>query len=312
MIASKHLIEIDDLTNDEIYGVLENAKVFKEINERPIKKLPTLRGKTIINLFLEPSTRTRSSFELAEKRLSADSLNFSASSSATVKGESLLDTAETFDAMKVDMVIARHKYAGYCRILAEHMDAKIVNGGDGIHQHPTQTLLDLFTMQERLGELEGKTVGIIGDIVHSRVAGSLAPALKRLGAHPIFVAPPSYLPAVPEALGAEVSYSLDEVLPELDVVYLLRIQGERANGLSVPSLREYSVLYGMDGRRLRMMKQEALIMHPGPINRGVELTPEVVLDPRMVLLDQVNAGVAVRMAVMYMMLGGEEDGATAA
>jgi len=311
MIKSKHLIEIDDVTNDEIYEVLENAKTFKEINERPLKKLPTLRGRTIVNLFLEPSTRTRSSFELAEKRLSADSLNFSASSSATVKGESLLDTAETFDAMKVDMVIARHKFGGYCRILADHMDAKIVNGGDGIHQHPTQTLLDLFTMQERLGAIEGKTVGIIGDIVHSRVAGSLAPALSRLGARPVFIAPPSYLPAVPEALGAEVSYSLDAVLPDLDVVYLLRIQGERASGLSVPSLREYSMLYGMDLRRLASVRPGALIMHPGPMNRGVEITPEVIADPRAVVLDQVNAGVAVRMAVMYMMLGGEDDGAAA-
>ncbi|MDR1775593.1 MAG: aspartate carbamoyltransferase catalytic subunit [Actinomycetes bacterium] len=307
-IKSKHLIRIQDLTNDEIYAVLENAATFKEINERPIKKLPTLRGRTIINLFLEPSTRTRSSFELAEKRLSADSLNFSASSSATVKGESLLDTAETFDAMKVDMVVARHKYGGYCNILADHMDAKIVNGGDGIHQHPTQTLLDLFTIYEHFGRIEGLTVGIVGDIYHSRVAGSLAPALASLGATPIFIAPPAYQPDVPEELGAQVAYTLDEVLPELDVVNLLRIQGERAQGLYVPSLREYSALYGMNSHRMNnLMKKDAIILHPGPMNRGVEVTAEVIADPRMLVLDQVNAGVAVRMAVMYMMLGGDGD-----
>ncbi|MDR1412696.1 MAG: aspartate carbamoyltransferase catalytic subunit [Actinomycetes bacterium] len=312
-IASKHLIRIEDLTVDEIYSVLENAATFKEINTRTIKKLPTLRGRTIINMFLEPSTRTRSSFELAEKRLSADSLNFSASSSATVKGESLLDTAETFDAMKIDMVIVRHRYGGSPWILAEAMDAHIINGGDGIHQHPTQTLLDLFTIQEAKGRIAGLTVGIVGDIYHSRVAGSLAPALKMMGARPICIAPPSYQPDVPEALGAEVSHSLDEALPDLDVVYLLRIQGERAQGLSVPSLREYATVYGMNQWRMdNLMKPDAIIMHPGPMNRGVEITPEVIADSRSLVLDQVNAGVAVRMAVMYQMLGGEGDVATAA
>jgi len=308
MIKSKHLIHIDDFSNDEIYAVLENAQTFKEINERPIKKLPTLRGRTIINMFLEPSTRTRGSFELAQKRLSADSLNFSASASATVKGESLIDTAQTFDAMKVDMVIVRHKYAGSPYILAEHMDACIVNGGDGLHQHPTQALLDLFTIKEKLGRIEGLRVGIVGDIFHSRVAGSLGPALKRLGASPVFIAPPAYQPSAPEVWGGEVAYSLDEVLPELDVVYLLRIQGERAQGLSVPSLREYSAIYGMNKHRAEnIMKKDAIIMHPGPMNRGVEITPDVIADPRNYVLDQVNAGVAVRMAIMYMMLGGEAD-----
>ncbi|MCL2526541.1 MAG: aspartate carbamoyltransferase catalytic subunit [Coriobacteriia bacterium] len=306
MVKSKHLLNIEDFTNDEILAVLENAKTFKEINDRPIKKLPTLRGRTIVNLFLEPSTRTRGSFELAQKRLSADSLNFSASASATTKGESLIDTAQTFDAMKVDMVIVRHKYAGTPYVLTQHMDAHIVNGGDGINEHPTQTLLDLFTIQEKMGRIEGLTVGIVGDIVHSRVAGSLAPALKRLGARVIFVAPPAYQPVVPEELGAEVSYDFDAVLPELDVVCLLRIQGERAEGLSVPSIREYAGLYGLNKWRAdNLMKKNAIILHPGPMNRGVEITADVIADPRTYVLDQVNAGVATRMAVMYMMLGGE-------
>jgi len=308
MIASKHLLNIADFSNDEIYAALENAQTFKEVNDRPIKKLPTLRGRTIVNLFLEPSTRTRGSFELAQKRLSADSLNFSASASATTKGESLIDTAQTFDAMKVDMVIVRHKYAGTPYILTQNMDAHIVNGGDGINEHPTQTLLDLFTIQEKLGRIEGLTVGIVGDIVHSRVAGSLAPALARLGARVVFVAPPAYQPVVPEALGAEVAYDFDKVLPELDVVCLLRIQGERAQGLSVPSLREYGTLYGLNAHRAQnLMKKDAIILHPGPMNRGVEVTSDVIADPRAHILDQVNAGVAVRMAVMYMMLGGTGD-----
>ena len=308
MIKSRHLLNIEDLSNDEIYAVLENATTFKEINERPIKKLPTLRGRTIVNLFLEPSTRTRGSFELAQKRLSADSLNFSASASATTKGESLIDTAQTFDAMKVDMVIVRHKYAGTPYVLTQNMDAHIINGGDGINEHPTQTLLDLFTIQEKLGRIEGLTVGIVGDIVHSRVAGSLAPALKRLGARVIFVAPPAYQPVVPEELGAEVSYDFDAVLPELDVVCLLRIQGERAEGLSVPSIREYGSLYGLNKQRAdTLMKKDAIILHPGPMNRGVEIASDVIADPRAYILDQVNAGVATRMAIMYMMLGGDAD-----
>jgi aspartate carbamoyltransferase catalytic subunit len=306
LLKSKHLLNIEDLSNDEIYAVLENTQTFKEINDRPIKKLPTLRGRTVVNLFLEPSTRTRGSFELAQKRLSADSLNFSASASATTKGESLVDTAQTFDAMKVDMVIVRHKYAGTPYILTQHMDAHIVNAGDGINEHPTQTLLDLFTIQEKLGRIEGLTVGIVGDIVHSRVAGSLAPALKRLGARVVFVAPPAYQPVAPEELGAETAYDFDAVLPELDVVCLLRIQGERAEGLSVPSIREYASLYGLNKKRAdTLMKKEAIILHPGPMNRGVEISPDVIEDPRSYILDQVNAGVATRMAIMYMMLGGE-------
>lgn len=310
MLSNRNLITIDNLSSAEIDQILDTAISFKEINERAIKKLPTLRGRTVINLFLEPSTRTRTSFEIAGKRLGADVINFAASSSATVKGESLADTAATLSAMACDLVVVRHKYSGAPYILAEKMDSAIINGGDGMHQHPTQTLLDLFTMRQHLGSLAGKTVGIIGDIAHSRVAGSLAPALKALGAQPVFIAPPTYLPSKPELLGAEVRWNLDEVLPDLDVVYLLRIQGERATGLGVPSLREYSNLYGINRARMDRMAPHAIVMHPGPINRGVEISADVADDQRSLILNQVEAGVAVRMALMYLMLGGEGDGAT--
>ena len=305
MLETKHIIGIGDLTPDEIGLVLDTAESFKEVNERRIKKLPTLRGRTIVNLFLEPSTRTRTSFEIAGKRLSADGINFSASTSATVKGESLADTAETLSAMACDLVVIRHKYAGAPRILAEHMDAHIINGGDGMHEHPTQALLDLFTMRERLGKLEGLTVAVVGDICHSRVAGSLVPALKMVGARPIVVAPPTLLPARPDVLGAEVATSLDEVLPEIDVAYMLRIQMERAEGMPFPSLREYARLFGMNEARRARMKPSAIVMHPGPMNRGVEITAGVADSDRSLVLDQVNAGVAVRMAAMYLLLGGE-------
>ncbi|HSK48400.1 MAG TPA: aspartate carbamoyltransferase catalytic subunit [Coriobacteriia bacterium] len=305
MLSAQHIMGMSDLTADEIRLILDTAESFKEVNERRIKKLPTLRGRTIVNLFLEPSTRTRTSFEIAAKRLSADGINFSASTSATVKGESLADTAETLSAMACDLVVIRHKYAGAPQILADHMDAHIINGGDGMHEHPTQALLDLFTMRERLGKLEGLTVGVVGDICHSRVAGSLVPALRMVGAKPIIIAPPTLLPARPDVLGAEVAYSLDEVLPELDVAYMLRIQMERAEGMPFPSVREYARLFGMNDERLAKMKPSAIVMHPGPMNRGVEISASVADSDRSLVLDQVNAGVAVRMAAMYLLLGGE-------
>lgn len=311
MLATRHIIEMSDLTPDDILTILDTADSFKEVNERRIKKLPTLRGRTVINLFLEPSTRTRTSFEIAAKRLSADAVNFSASTSATVKGESLADTAETLSAMACDLVVIRHKYAGAPRILAAHMDTHVINGGDGMHEHPTQALLDLYTMREKLGRLEGLTVGIVGDIAHSRVAGSLIPALRAVGATPVVVAPPTLLPARPDLLGAEVAPSLEEVLPELDVAYLLRIQMERADGMPFPSLREYSTLFGMNETRLAKMKPHAIVMHPGPMNRGVEISAAVADSDRAFVLDQVNAGVAVRMAAMYLLLGGEGGGAAA-
>jgi len=311
MLSSKHILSMDDLNSDDIARILETAESFAEVNERRIKKLPTLRGLTIVNLFLEPSTRTRMSFEIAAKRLSADGVNFTASSSATVKGESLRDTAATLSAMNCDLVIVRHKYAGAPRMLTEMMDCPIVNGGDGLHQHPTQALLDLYTMKRALGHLEGLKVGIVGDISHSRVAGSLIPALRKVGATPIVIAPPTLLPSRPDVLGAEVAWDLDEVLPELDVAYMLRIQMERADGMPFPSLREYARLYGMNAARMARMKPEAIVMHPGPMNRGVEISADVADSERSFVLAQVESGVAVRMAVMYLLLGGGDSGVAA-
>jgi len=305
VLSSNHIIEMSDLTPDDIGLVLDTAESFKEVNERRIKKLPTLRGRTIINLFLEPSTRTRMSFEIAAKRLSADGVNMTGSASATVKGESLRDTAKTLSAMACDLIVIRHKYAGAPRVLAESMDAHVVNGGDGMHEHPTQALLDLFTIRERLGTLSGLTVGIVGDIAHSRVAGSLVPALRMVGATPVVIGPPTLMPARPDVLGAEVVTSLDEALPDLDVAYMLRIQMERAEGMPFPSLREYAQLFGINRRRMERMKPSAIVMHPGPMNRGVEISSDVADSDRAVVLDQVNAGVAVRMAAMYLLLGGE-------
>ncbi|MDZ4654441.1 MAG: aspartate carbamoyltransferase catalytic subunit [Coriobacteriia bacterium] len=311
MLSCKHIMTMDDLTPEDIIHILDTADSFKEVNERRIKKLPTLRGRTIVNLFLEPSTRTRTSFEIAAKRLSADGINFAASASATVKGESLRDTAATLSAMACDLVVVRHKYAGAPQVLAECMDAHIVNGGDGVHQHPTQALLDLFTMREKLGRLEGLTVGIVGDVCHSRVAGSLVPALRKVGARPIIIGPPTLMPARPDIMGAEVAYSFDEVLPELDVAYMLRVQFERAARMPFPSNREYARFYGMNAARLSSAKPDMIVMHPGPMNRGVEISSEVADSPRSHVLDQVNAGVAVRMAVMYLLLGGADSGVAA-
>jgi aspartate carbamoyltransferase catalytic subunit len=311
MLSSKHILGMSDLTPDDIARILETAASFSEVNERRIKKLPTLRGLTIVNLFLEPSTRTRTSFEIAAKRLSADGINFTASASATVKGESLRDTASTLAAMSCDLVVVRHKYAGAPRMLSEVMDCSVVNGGDGMHEHPTQALLDLYTMQRSLGHLEGLTVGIVGDIAHSRVAGSLIPALRKVGATPIVIAPPTLLPCRPDVLGAEVAWDFDEVLPSLDVAYMLRVQMERADGMPFPSVREYARFYGMDLARLSAMKPGAIVMHPGPMNRGVEISGDVADSDRSLVLEQVESGVAVRMAVMFLLLGGAQGGAAA-
>jgi aspartate carbamoyltransferase catalytic subunit len=306
-----HLLTIQDLTNDDIHLVLDTARSFKQVNEREIKKLPTLRGRTVVNVFLESSTRTRTSFEIAAKRLSADAVNFSAAGSATQKGESLVDTAQTLDAMECDLVVVRHRFAGAPQILARNMRAHVINGGDGKHQHPTQALLDLFTIRERFGRFEGLEVGIVGDIAHSRVAGSLVPGLRALGAEVTVIAPPTLLPARPDVLGAAVACDMDEVLPRLDVVYMLRIQMERIEAAPFPTLREYAMLYGINRERLGLLKEDAIIMHPGPVNRGVELTSDAIDTAKNLLLYQVNAGVAVRMALMYLLIGGEADGAFA-
>ncbi len=310
-LTTEHLLNIEDLNVEDIHTVLDTALSFKEVNERTIKKLPTLRGRTVINLFLEPSTRTRTSFEIAAKRLSADAINMSPAASATVKGESLVDTAKTLDAMDCDLLVIRHRYAGAPYIMSQNMRAHIINGGDGKHQHPTQALLDLFTIRERFGGFEGLKVGIVGDIAHSRVFGSLAPALKLLGASVTAIAPATLLPARPDLLGAGYIHDLDEVLGHLDVVYLLRIQKERIDQAPFPSLREYARLYGINRDRLGRMKKDAILMHPGPVNRGVELTFEAVDTAANLLLYQVNAGVAVRMALMYLLLGGDRDGTLA-
>ena len=305
MFNHKHLLSIDDLSREDIEVVLNQARMFEEVNERPIKKLPTLRGKTVCNLFLEPSTRTRGSFELAEKRLSCDSLNAGGSASSTVKGESLIDTVKTLDSMKVDMFIVRHKCAGSPYLVSQHTNAAVIDAGDGKHQHPSQALLDLYTIWKSKGSFEGLKVGIVGDIAHSRVCGSLIPALKRMGAEVILIAPATLLPARPDVLGADSTTPyLDDVLPELDVVYMLRIQMERLEGAPFPSLREYHLLYGLNERRSHLMKAGAIICHPGPINRGVELDSYMADCSQSVIVDQVFSGVCVRMALIYLLLGG--------
>lgn len=308
MFNHKHLLSIDELSREDIMCVLEQARVFEEVNERPIKKVPALRGKTICNLFFEPSTRTRGSFELAEKRLSCDSLNAGGSASSTVKGESLVDTVRTLDAMKVDMFIVRHKCAGAPYMVAQNTNAAVIDAGDGKHQHPTQALLDLYTIWKEKGSFEGLRVGIVGDISHSRVCGSLVPALKTMGADVTLIAPATLLPARPDVLGADrTTPYLDDVLPDLDVVYLLRIQMERLENAPFPSLREYHQIFGLTEERAALMKDDAIICHPGPINRGVEIAGPVADGSHSVIVDQVFSGVCVRMALIYLLLGGSSD-----
>ena len=309
----KHLIDITEYSADDIMAILETAVKFKEVNERRIKQVPTLKGFTVVNMFNEPSTRTRSSFEMAEKRLSASSLNFGGSSTSTVKGESLVDTVETLCSYKVDMIVVRDKHAGVPRKIADVSGVHVIDAGDGKYQHPTQALLDLYTIWQTKGRLDGLKVGVVGDIGHSRVCGSLIPALKIMGCEVTVIAPPTLLPARPEVLGADhVSHNIDEVLPELDVVYMLRIQRERLEGAPYPSLREYNMLYGLTEKRNKLMRPDCIVCHPGPINRGVELDSFMADHPeRSVILDQVYAGILTRMAALYLLLGGSEDGITA-
>lgn len=306
-LKHKDLVSINQLTNDEITLILDMAESFKEVSERPIKKVPTLRGRTIITLFLEPSTRTRTSFELAAKRLSADTVNISKSTSAVVKGESIKDTAQTIEAMAADLVIIRHSASGSAELLAKYMECGVVNAGDGSHEHPTQALLDLFTIRQEFGTLNGLKVAIVGDILHSRVARSNILALKKMGSEVIVVGPPTLIPKDVEEMGVKVSYDLDSALSEIDVLYLLRIQLERQGEPLFPSLREYAILYGLNKRRLQMTKPDLIVMHPGPINRGVEIAPEIADMPQAVITNQVTNGVAVRMAVLYLLLGGAKN-----
>jgi aspartate carbamoyltransferase catalytic subunit len=302
-LKRKDLLGIQDLSVDEINLILETADSFKEVSGRDIKKVPTLRGKTVVNLFFEPSTRTRTSFELAAKRLSADVINFTTSTSSIVKGETLLDTASNIQAMRADFIVLRHPAAGAPTILARALQASVINAGDGGHEHPTQALLDLFTLREKKREFRGLRIAIVGDIAHSRVARSAIYGLTKLGAKIHVAGPPTMIPRDIEHLGVRVFYNLDEALKGMDVIMMLRLQLERQGIALFPSIREYATYYGLTPERLQLAAQDVLVMHPGPINRGVEISPEVADSASSVILDQVTNGVAVRMAVLYLLSG---------
>jgi aspartate carbamoyltransferase catalytic subunit len=306
-LSVKHLLGIRDLTREDIQIILDTATEFKEVLQRPIKKVPSLRDVTIVNLFYENSTRTRISFELAEKRLSADTINFTASGSSVSKGETLLDTVNNILSMKVDMVVMRHSATGAPHFLAKHIPAAIINAGDGINEHPTQGLLDAFSMRERLGRLEGLKVAIIGDIMHSRVAMSNMYLLKKMGAEVMVAGPPTLIPKyIREAFDVRVEYNLRKALEWCDVANVLRIQLERQNQVLFSSLREYNLAYGINKRLLESLNKEVVIMHPGPINRGVELDSDVADSGQSIILNQVENGVAVRMAALYLLSGGRD------
>ena len=297
----KDLLGIRDLEVQEIEHILEVAFSLKEINTRAIKKVPTLRGKTVIHLFYEPSTRTRTSFDIAAKRLSADTYSVTAATSSIVKGETTLDTLKNLEAMKPDIFIIRHSASGTLPRLAQRTTASVINAGDGMHEHPSQALLDMMTIKEHKNHLDGLTVLIVGDIAHSRVARSNIWGLTRMGARVIACGPATLIPPGLEAMGASVSLHLREVIPEADVIMMLRLQTERQQQMLLPSLREYAIYYGLDAEKLKKAKNDVLIMHPGPINRGVEISPEVADGPHSVILDQVTNGVAVRMALLYLL-----------
>jgi aspartate carbamoyltransferase catalytic subunit len=302
----KDLLSIGDLTNDEIYRVLDTAEAMREIGERPIKKVPTLRGKTVVNLFYEPSTRTRTSFEIAEKRLSADTLNVAVAVSSVLKGETLADTAMNIEAMAPDMIVVRHASSGASHLLGRICRSRIINAGDGMHEHPTQALLDAFTIRQHKGRLDGLKVAIVGDLLHSRVLRSNVLLLTRLGADVWVSGPPTLLPPGIDQLGVHVTVSVDEAVADADAVMLLRIQQERMQGAFFPSLREYFNVFGMTEERVKRAKPDVIIMHPGPMNRGVEIASEVADGPYSVILEQVANGVAVRMAVLYLLAGDVE------
>ena len=304
-LSTKHLLGIRELTPQDIQLILDTATQFKEVLQRPVKKVPTLRDVTIVNLFYENSTRTRMSFELAERRLSADVLNFAASGSSAAKGETLLDTVNNILSMKVDMVVMRHSASGAPHFLAKHIPAAIVNAGDGINEHPTQALLDAFSIREKLGTLEGKKIAILGDIMHSRVALSNIYLLKKMGAEVMVAGPPTLIPKyMQQAFDVQVEYNLKKALQWCDVANVLRIQLERQNQVLFSSLREYNLAYGVKKTLLDSLGKEIVIMHPGPINRGVEIDSDVADSKQSIILQQVENGVAVRMAVLYLLAGG--------
>ena len=304
----KHCISLAEYSREEILEVLELAVSMKEVLQRPIKKVPSLRGKSVVNLFFEASTRTRSSFEIAAKVLSADALNWTSASSSVTKGETLVDTARNLEAMRPDVLVIRHSAGGAPKLVADHVGCSVVSAGDGAHEHPSQGLLDCFTLREKLGTLEGKTVAIVGDISHSRVARSDIHAMTKLGARVRLCGPPTMIPAGIEALGATVHYQLREAVEGADAVVMLRIQHERIGDPLIPGTREYSKLWGLNAKKAaEWLRPSCVILHPGPINRGVELSPEVADGPQSLILDQVQNGVAVRMAILYLLAGGHAD-----
>jgi aspartate carbamoyltransferase catalytic subunit len=300
----KHLLGLEDLTCEDILTILDAAEDFVEVSQHHDRKRTDLKGKVVINLFFEPSTRTRTSFGLAARRLSADTVDFTSGGSSVSKGETFIDTAKNIEALGIDVVVVRHSVPGAPHLLSHHLGASIINAGDGAHEHPTQGLLDIFTIRQIKGRVEGLTVGLVGDIAHSRVARSNIHGLTKLGAHVIVCGPPTLVPAEVKQLGVEVAYRLDDILPRCDVVNVLRIQFERQRGGLFPSIQEYFRLFGMHSERLRRAKPDILLLAPGPINRGVELTPEVADGPHSAILRQVTNGLAVRMAVLSLLCGG--------
>jgi len=303
-LSIKHLLGLEGVPREDIATILDTAFSFREVLDRPIKKVPTLQGVTVVNLFFEDSTRTRISFELAEKRLSADTVNFSAASSSLKKGESLRDTVQNIFAMKMDVVVMRHPVPGSVKLLSRYVDAVVINAGDGTHEHPTQALLDIMSMKEKFGSLDGLNVAIIGDIRHSRVALSNIYGLKTLGANVLLCGPPTFIPYGAESLGVKITYDLDEALAFADVANILRIQKERQGKGLIPSMREYRNVFGVTQERLNKVKRPITIMHPGPINRGVEIDSDVADSEHSIILQQVLNGVAVRMAILYLLAGG--------
>jgi aspartate carbamoyltransferase catalytic subunit len=308
----KHLLGLEELSSDEIRMILDTALPFKEISERQIKKVPVLRGKTIVNLFFEASTRTRTSFEFAEKRLSADTVNVNVSTSSVSKGETLVDMARNLEAMKIDMVVIRHAASGAPAFLAERIDSNVINAGDGWHEHPTQGLLDMLTMRDHYGKLEGLKVVIVGDVIHSRVARSNIWGLKKMGAEVGVCGPPTLVPASLKELGVKIYPRIEDALSEVDVVNVLRIQLERMQSNMFPSLGEYNRLYGISTSKLEAAGRDVLILHPGPMNRGVEIDSDVADGEHQVILKQVTNGVAVRMAALFLLAGGKQAGAAEA
>ena len=303
--TKKDLIAIKDLSTLEIQTILDTATAYKELILRPIKKVPSLRGKTVVLLFCEPSTRTRISFELSAKRLSADVINVSQSASSLSKGESLIDTAKNLESLKINTVVVRHKCAGAAAVLAKSLNASVINAGDGYHEHPTQCLLDMFTISEKKGKLKDLKVTFVGDILHSRVARSNIWGLTKMGASVTVCAPPSMLPRDVDKLGVKVSYNMKEAIRDADVINLLRIQFERDSGLLFPSIREYGRFFGLNDDLMKQVGPQTLIMHPGPINRGIEISSGVADGPQSVILEQVTNGLAIRMAILYLLNGGE-------